>query len=206
MSRRRLLAANQTISPLPSGYVLLDYIESTGEQYIKLDLPITKDTVCRIKFNLSEATGNCIMGSFSSFRFFNANNSAYLDWARGRGGDRLNGGRINNNTTYDIEFGDWYVKNLDTGDYIMQGTAWGDTVSYLSDKINLMYISSIQNPNIKAKGKFYLSQVIEKGELVRNLFPCVDPSGAVGMYDTVSRKFYGNAGTGTFVAGYKEVS
>ena len=202
MSRRRFLVANQTISPLPSGYVLLDYIESTGDQYIKLDLPFTKDTVCRIKFNLSEPTGNGIMGSYGQFRFFNANNSAYLDWARGRGGDRLNGGRINNNTTYDIEFGDWYVKNLDTGDYIIQGTAWGDTVSYVSEKINLMYVPN-QSPYIKAKGKFYLSQVIEKGELVCNLFPCVDPSGAVGMYDTVSRKFYSNAGTGTFVAGYK---
>lgn len=204
MSRRRLLIANQAKSPLPSGYVLLDYIESTGEQYIKLDLPITKDTVCRIKFNLSEPTGNCIMGSSGSFRFFNAGNGTYLDWARGYGGNRLNGGHINNNTTYDIEFGDWYVKNLDTADYIIQGTAWGDTVSYLSDKINLMYTS--QNPNIKAKGKFYLSQVIEKGEIVRNLLPCIDPSGAVGMYDLVGQKFYGNAGTGTFVAGYKEVA
>lgn len=205
MSRRRFLAANQTISPLPSGYVLLDYIESTGEQYIKLDLTFTKDTVCRIKFNLSESTGNCIMGSSGQFRFFNANNSAYLDWARGRGGDRLHGGRINNNTTYDIEFGDWYVKNLDTGDYIIQGTAWGDTVSYVSNKINLMYIPNL-TPSKKAKGKFYLSQVIEKRELVCNLLPCIDPSGAVGMYDTVSRKFYGNAGTGTFVAGYKGVT
>ena len=204
MSRRRFLITNQTISPLPSGYVLLDYIENTGEQYIELDLPITKNTVCRIKFNLSESTGNCIMGSSGSFRFFNANNSAYLDWARGHGGNRLNGGRINNNTTYDIEFGDWYVKNLDTGDYIIQGTAWGDTVSYVSNKINLMYVPN-QPPSKKAKGKFYLSQVIEKGELVRNLLPCIDPSGAVGMYDLVGQKFYGNAGTGTFVAGYKGV-
>ena len=202
MSRRRFLIANQTISPLPSGYVLLDYTESTGEQYIKLDLPITKDTVCRIKFNLSAPTGNCIMGSSGHFRFFNANNSAYLDWARGLGGNRLNGGRINNNTTYDIEFGDWYVKNLDTGDYIIQGTAWGDTVSYISNKINLMYIPKL-GPDVKAKGKFYLSQVIEKGELVCNLLPCIDPSGAVGVYDLVGQKFYGNAGTGTFVAGYK---
>lgn len=205
MSRRRFLVSNQTISPLPSGYVLLDYIESTGEQYIELDLPITKDTVCRIKFNLSEYTGNCIMGSSGNFRFFNANNSAYLDWARGLGGNRLNGGHINNNTTYDIEFGDWYVKNLDTGDYIIQGTAWGDTVRYVSNKINLMYVPN-QNPSKKAKGKFYLSQVIEKRELVCNLLPCIDPSGAVGMYDLVGQKFYGNAGAGTFVAGYKGVT
>ena len=145
------------------------------------------------------------MGSSGQLRFFNANNSAYLDWARGRCGDRLNGGRINNNTTYDIEFGDWYVKNLDTGDYIIQGTAWGDTVSYVSNKINLMYVPN-QAPSKKAKGKFYMSQVIEKRELVRNLLPCIDPSGAVGMYDLVGQKFYGNAGTGTFVVGYREVT
>lgn len=31
--------------------------------------------------------------------------------------------------------------------------------------------------------------------------PCITPSGEVGMYDKVSGKFYGNAGTGAFTAG-----
>lgn len=199
--RRLMMTAMQNNRKLPDGYVELEYIESTGTQYIGLDLPITKDTVCRIKFNMAKVTGNCIMGSGSGFRFFNANSAAYLDWARGSGGGRINGGCINTGTLYDIEFGDWYVKNLDTGENIISGEPWGDTVKYNTLPINLMYSPNIR-PDVKAKGKFYLAQVYEKGKLVRNLLPCITDTGAIGLYDTVTGTFYGNAGTDEFVAGY----
>ena len=37
--------------------------------------------------------------------------------------------------------------------------------------------------------------------LVRNMLPCKNERGIVGMYDTVEKKFYNNNGTGTFIAG-----
>lgn len=198
--RRRLMlsTANNSNSTLPSGYIKLDYIESTGTQYIKLDLPITKDTICRIKFNMTEITGKCIMGSIPSFRFFNAYARAYLDWGRGYGGGRINGGSIKAGTLYDIEFGNFYVKNLDTGENIISGKSWGDTIKYSSDPIMIMKYKD----SPEAKGKVYYAQVYETGTLVRDLLPCINPGGKVGLYDIVNGKFYGNAGTGDFIAGY----
>ena len=35
----------------------------------------------------------------------------------------------------------------------------------------------------------------------RDFVPCIDPSGAVGLYDLLGKKFYRNNGTGTFTAG-----
>ena len=200
--RRLMLSALKNNHRLPDGYVELEFIESTGTQYVVLDLPITKDTVCRIKFNIAATTGNCIMGSCNAFRFFNSKEYAYLDWGRGsEGGGRIHGGSVAVDTLYDVEFGDWYVKNLDTGDNIVSGESWGDTVRYNAVPINLMYVPNI-SPNVKAKGKFYLAQVYEKGKLVRNLLPCITDTGAIGLYDTVTGTFYGNAGDGEFVAGY----
>ena len=34
--------------------------------------------------------------------------------------------------------------------------------------------------------------------ILRDYIPCINASGAVGLYDLVGRQFYGNAGTGAF--------
>lgn len=172
-----------------NGYKRLDYIEFDGTKYIILDLPFTKDTVCRVKFNMKEHTGNCIVGSGNAFRFFNAGYGAYLDWARGSGGGRINGGSIKAGTLYDIEFGDWYVKNLETGTNIIAGTPWVNTVSYNNDPIKLMWAGPL-NPNVKGKGKIYLLQIYENGNIVRNLLPFINSIGEVGLYDSITNKFY----------------
>ena len=39
--------------------------------------------------------------------------------------------------------------------------------------------------------------------LVRNMLPCKNENGVIGMYDTVEKKFYNNNGTRTFIAGPK---
>lgn len=37
--------------------------------------------------------------------------------------------------------------------------------------------------------------------LVRNMLPCKNENGIVGMYDIIEKKFYNNNGTGAFTAG-----
>ena len=49
--------------------------------------------------------------------------------------------------------------------------------------------------------KLFSCQIEKEGSLVRDLVPCIDPSGSVGVYDLIDEKFFGNAGTGTFTAG-----
>ena len=36
---------------------------------------------------------------------------------------------------------------------------------------------------------------------MRDFIPCVNPNGEVGMFDKVTGGFFGNSGTGSFVAG-----
>ena len=49
--------------------------------------------------------------------------------------------------------------------------------------------------------KYRGCKIYDNGTLVRDMIPCKDPDGNIGMYDTVNAVFYGNAGTGEFVAG-----
>lgn len=49
--------------------------------------------------------------------------------------------------------------------------------------------------------KLYSCQIYDNGNPIRDFVPCIDPTGAVGLYDLVDGKFYGNAGTGSFTVG-----
>lgn len=54
------------------------------------------------------------------------------------------------------------------------------------------------------KGKLYHCAVYDNGTLIRDFVPCVRTTDNVaGAYDIVGRKFYANAGTGTFGIGAK---
>lgn len=50
-------------------------------------------------------------------------------------------------------------------------------------------------------GKIYSCSLYNSTTEVRNFIPAKDSSGTLGLYDTVNKKFYTNAGTGTFTAG-----
>ena len=49
--------------------------------------------------------------------------------------------------------------------------------------------------------QLYSCQIYDNGTLIRDFVPSQDPTGNVGLYDLVGAQFYGNAGTGAFVAG-----
>lgn len=57
--------------------------------------------------------------------------------------------------------------------------------------------------NFRIRAKLYSCKIYKGSDypLVRDFVPCIDPTGAVGLYDLVGGEFYGNSGTGTLTAG-----
>lgn len=49
--------------------------------------------------------------------------------------------------------------------------------------------------------KIWKTVAFEGVPLIRDFIPCKNASGEVGLWDDVNSVFYGNAGTGTFIAG-----
>lgn len=178
----------------------IEYIESTGTQWIDTNIYPTSQTTVKVKFNMTAPTGGIIVGFYNnegdSFRFFNYSNNAYLDYGSGAGYNRISGGTVTSGTIYNIEFGNRYVKNIDTNTNIISGTA----VSF-SDKTISIKIFGDSSDLEKASGKIYYLQIYINDILARDYVPVLDSNNVPCLYDKISKTYFYNSGTG--VLNYK---
>ena len=197
------------------GYTELEYIESTGTQYIDTGYkPKTGDKI-RIVYQYDSLYGPdgieavSIFGCTDEASAVNAGNgvarviqgtdaSNRIAW--GNGTNSIIGALTYNNAT-----GVWYDLVCDNGVFTINDTQLG-TISANSFSANFSMYLFARNTGGTAglitKGKIQIAQVWDNGTLVRNLIPAKHKSdNVVGMYDTVSKQFFTNAGTGEFIAG-----
>lgn len=181
---------------LPSGYKRLEYIQSSGTQYIDTGIIGSYDTRVTADFEILS------IGSGTVFVF---------------------GSQANNNVRYCLGITSASVFRSDYGTEYISGPSAATGTKYTADKnrnvctingtaINSnaqtftgttnIYLfarsySSLSYANLKMYGcKIYSNDV-----LVRDFIPCKNASGVAGMWDDVNSVFYGNAGSGTFTAG-----
>lgn len=184
------------IPTIPQTYTPLEYIEGTGTQYINTGITPTQNTSFSFGVYMKEITGACIIGcntgnDNNDFRIFNYNGQIYWDIQTSRLIGVTNSFPINQK--FEFEVGNNYVKK--NGTTVLTGT----TISSFTGDCPIR-----DNPtgsSTCAKGKVYYLKIYNSGTLVRNMLPCKNESGIVGMYDIIEKKFYNNNGTGTFIAG-----
>ena len=173
----------------------VEYLESTGTQWIDTGKYGTANTVARISFSASAYTNAVFFGVFYANRvlfnfFIRGANWSYLQ-LKNSSIQTTSYGALN--TRYDLELGNNYIKD------IFSGTVWvsGDTqAAYTTDR-TLKWFYYDRGASVTGKGKIYRSQIYESGVLVQDLIPV--RKGTVGyLYDRVSGKLFGNAGTGAF--------
>ena len=214
MNRRRLMMASKKKGILPSGYTLLDYIESTGTQWINTGVTLTEYVYDgNLMFTEVSATEIAtVFGAQLPTPPWNEKSVA-VDKGKWRiyayrssdGSFSSVGGTVVANTDYHIS---GQHKSGDIQLTVNQGLEDElkliNTASYNVND-NPIGIFAMYNPNgirMHAKMRLYnLSFSTFDGELVRDYRPCISPDGDVGMYDTVGNAFYRNAGAGAFIAG-----
>lgn len=76
-------------------------------------------------------------------------------------------------------------------------------IATFSLSYNLAIFANNRSGSIQEKTKMalYYCKIYENENAIRDFIPCQDPSGNIGLYDVISGEFYGNAGTGVFLAG-----
>lgn len=163
---------------------LVEYFETTdSSSSINTKIIPNENTKLRFEFINLEATGAIIIGYMDGddtkdWRFFNYNSQAYFDTYDGTSsyGRRIYGGSIVPNTRYNLELGNYYVKNLDTGTNIISGDVYTGTGN------NNIYI----NGNVGAtNNRWYYIKIYDGTTLVRDFVPA--QVGQVScMYDHVS--------------------
>lgn len=191
---------------LPAGYTRLEYIESTGTQWMFIYTMETSDIDYEIDFMFDnlQSTNNfvgvlgynmnyqlCIVRATSEWSIGNANSGVI---ALSNHKYHANGIISNtaSNTTY-------YIDNQ----LINVQRAMGyNTPIHLFTTSTLQEAESSINYNMSGKIYHCVLKNHSTGNKLIDLNPAKRNSdNVVGMYDTISGQFFTNAGTGTFIAG-----
>lgn len=181
----------------------LDYIYTDGNSLISLPIICKSTLKIQIDLMMTNVTGGCIIGNYGttesdSFRFFNYNQQAYLDFGSSEYNTRIYGGNILNNTRYNIEIGNRYVKNLNTGSYFCQSYS---VSSFIKPYNLLLFRGNMGSDDYSCKGYFYSLKIYDDNKLVFDAFPAMNDNGDIGLYDKVTHKLYPNTGTGPLTYG-----
>ena len=206
-NRYKVVVGNGEFS-LPLEYQRVEYIESTGTQWIDTGLLFNEDIEYTARFlNLDNefSERKHIVGTFKS------GNRYRLSTMDGTGrqcywwyGDNksisLSGIDYTNNITD-------FVARQDNVKVYQNGTKIKDydlTAEFSQNNETIKLFFDNASWYGKFIGRFYFFTAKENDTPVRNMIPCYRHSdGVAGMYDTVNGVFYTNQGTGSFVVGNK---
>ena len=193
---------------LPEGYTRVKYIQSSGTQHIDTEFkPTAEDmrVICDVAYTTSP-NGTCLYGAQTASTTFpitvgadGSNPTFFVGSSL-----KLLTQTMSVNTRYVL---DAHAKN---GTLTVGLNGVTKTASYsgsLDKTLNLALFGNNNNGTVAtcASAKMYSCQIYDGEILARDYVPCINASGAVGLYDMVGRKFYGNAGTGAFLAGPPKV-
>lgn len=185
---------------LPDGYTQVEYIESTGTQYIDTGFKPNQDT--RVVMDFDNITGG------SEF-FFGARTDVHNLTFAFCSLDATNirsdfGSEIKTMTVASSENRTVIDKNGNSckfGDYTITNAATTFQCDY---PLYLLCANSAGSASALASGKLYSCQIYDNNTLVRDFIPCIKGEGTdsvAGLYDLVNGVFYTNAGTGVFSIG-----
>ncbi len=192
---------------LPEGYAPLEWIESTGGQYIDTGVNAGANTTIDMSFghcvyNESTLFGKDVWDSrgwlfimqSDHFRFFGATGSNAALW-------NLIGKDLTEQRDYRFTLGtDNTARMFDANGTELCALATDRS----TDSNHSLWLFKCNDPHGKSGGKFrfYSAKIgTDEGETLRDFVPARRMGDrAVGLYDRVTKSFFANAGTGAFLA------
>ena len=183
---------------LPEGYTQLEYIESSGTQWIDTGFAPNQDTrvIIDLMVMQSQRTLAHICSVEESSYFTLLFNPTSIKWYQTRYGssilqqfpdsfnirDRMTIDKNRRYTTIDLTV-------IDSGSYTFQ----------LSKTLPLLARKTSSTTDSFLSARLYSCQIYNGNTLIRNFIPArYDAEETIGLYDIVNDVFYRNAGTGSF--------
>ena len=190
-----------------NGYTKLDYIESSGTQYIDTGLKGNLNTVFEASVNKVTPSTNNTLTLFGD----STNSTIRIQFNITLGGSISRTSIFGNKNLTSTEAWistntDYVVKMNKTGLYVddvLKGS-FNATSSFTTD--GTMYLFKSRNVDnidyLNGTTRVYWAKIFDGATLVRHFIPVKRNSdSAIGMLDLVGMKFYANNGTGTFTYG-----
>lgn len=186
---------------LPEGYQKLDYIESSGTQYIDTEFKANQDTrvILDAYFLSQKSYPVAIFGARTSSV---TTNGSYTVWAFDSERFRTDYGDAKSNI-FVVPSGRHTIdkhKNVTYVDEVLNT----NPKSTFSTPYNLAIFSQKDEKGADTRMvsmRLYSCKVYDNGVLVRNFIPCINTDQLIGLYDSVTARFYSNTGSGAFIAG-----
>ena len=197
-----IAGANGVAHALPAGYTELQYIESTGTQYIDTGIYANNTIEVETKFKLPAKDSQTRI----LFCGRDGVQNAAIDLRRYKEGDRViisasfgaTAIQVSSNDTdahtYSIHSNEWKLDNMSIGSL--------PTAAFRSDYTIWLFACNQPSPQFRYATIIYHMKIWDDNSLVRNFIPAKNSDNVVGMYDLVSGRFFTTPdGTGTFTAG-----
>lgn len=192
------------MASLPSGYTKLDYIQSSGTQYINTGFTPKGNSRVVMDFEnmLIPADAAALFGARTD-----TEKNVFGMWFDTTA-VQPHYGNVTYNTkpiavaSYNVR----QIYDLNKGVATVGGTSVTFNQLTFNSGCNLTLLAINTNGAVderRASGKLYSAKIYDNGTLVRDFIPCKNASGTIGLWDNVNSVFYANAGTGTFSTGTK---
>lgn len=194
--------AEKAPSRLPAGYTEVEYIAATGGNCtVNTGIaPTTQNVKTIIDFEPTSAptsTNALIAWSYYGAARFNYS----VAWTQTGITGRLGAGTystVNPNTARRR-----MTVTMDNYNGII--TADGQSASFTQKQYNPnapnVFLFGVSGGSSTLKGKLYSCKMYVNNSLTRDFVPCKNPSGISGLYDLVSKAFFGSATSTAFTAG-----
>ena len=205
--RRRLMMLKKSGGGLPEGYTAVNYLQSSGTQWIEMGVAPNQNTKAVLKIKINEFTrqGATLIGSRtdtnSNDQFF-----TYLDYiGGGRFLFRVDGQPetipwkgLTTDKIYTVTLSGTEMKaELEDGTAVFLKTF---SVSDFTSTVTMALFKS-KPFNNGFQGRVYSCKHYSGDELIQDFQPCLDAEGVPCMFDFVSQKPFYNVGTGSFTWG-----
>lgn len=189
---------------LPEGYTQVEYLQSSGTQYIDTNFKPDGETTVNIVFQTSSAPDNLndtlpVYGAATDY-----NSNAFEFWTLSGGFATY--GSQDYKSNLGITTGKKHTVSQAKNVLTVDGTSYTFTKQTFTAPYSLLLFATHRSSGIKicasaASLKIYSCKIYNNGTLVRNFVPVKNSSGTIGLYDLVNSAFYTNAGSGAFTAG-----
>lgn len=178
---------------LPPNYQRLSYIQSTGSQWVDCGVKANQNTKIYGKF-YALSGGHPLFGA----RAAGVASAVISIWPNTAADTH----RFHDKTiSVHTPLNQFLNCDVSKNGYRLNGTnyQWG-TVADFTSAVNIHIFASASD-NIGIEARCYAFRIWNGNTIVRDMVPVKKSDGTIGFLDLVNNTFYGNSGTGTFIAG-----
>lgn len=170
----------------------VEYLESSGTQYIDTGLVATNNTKISITFERQGIDG-CLIATDTAWC-----NTGFGIWSHA--------GEYGNTCITSISLSDNIKHTVvnDKGKFYIDGSLYTTLTANTFSTAQNLYLFALNRAGSIIEnytGKFYSCQIYDNDVLVRDFVPAIDGSGKACLYDKVTQAFFYNGGSGTFAHG-----